>query len=128
MLDKWLVKEHVIKNPFPLIWKVIKYAVKRRQYWQRVSGFEEHGVLSRLNIAKSVYGGPCTNEEVEDVKSFFRIVAVVAIFMISCSGLPVTNTAVSDFNYLHNINSSETYVLWSKVFSLTQDSLWWLLQ
>ena len=106
LFDKWLVKEHVIKNPLPLIWKVIKYAVRRRQYWQRVSGLEEHGVLSRLNIAKSVYGGPCTNEEVEDVKSFFRIVAVVAMFMISCSGIVVTDTAVPDFIYFYKSNET----------------------
>ena len=90
LLNHWLVKDRVITNPLPQIWKIVQYTMKNRQQWQRIFTLEEHGVLSKFNIAKTMYAGPFTSEQVEDVKTFLRVVGVIAIFMIACSGIPTT--------------------------------------
>ena len=61
-------------NPLILIYKVLKYAWKHTcpenrsafTYW------EDH-IPPRIDLGKEKYGGPFTTEEVEDTKSFFRI-------------------------------------------------------
>ena len=40
-----------------------------------------------------MYNGPFTSEQVEDVKTFFRVLAVVMIFTIVSSGSPIVNDA-----------------------------------
>ena len=103
ILNHWLAKEHIISNPLPQIRKVVQYTIRNRYQWPRLFLCEEHGLLSRLNIAKTIYAGPFTSEQVEDVKTFFRVVGVIAIFMIACSGIPVTNTVGSKLApHLHN--------------------------
>ena len=76
-----LVKEPVTKiNPFKLIHRVLKYAVKHKHPEGR-SAFTycEDELPSRLDFGKSKYGGPFTTEQVEDVKTFFRCLGLVII-------------------------------------------------
>ena len=47
-------------------------------------------VPSRLDIAKERYGGPFTTEQVEDIKSFKRIL----VLMLTTFGLPLAYTGV----------------------------------
>ena len=73
----WLVKEPVTNNPLKLMYQVLKYAVKNK-YPRLRSAFTywEDKPYSRIDLGKNKYGGPFTIEQVEDVKSFFRILAV----------------------------------------------------
>ena len=73
----WLVKEPVTSNPLKLIYQVLKYAVKNK-YPRLRSAFTywEDKPYSRIDLGKNKYGGPFTIEQVEDVKTFFRILAV----------------------------------------------------
>ena len=73
----WLVKEPVTINPLKLIYQVLKYAVKNK-YPRLRSAFTywEDKPYSRIDLGKNKYGGPFTIEQVEDVKTFFRILAV----------------------------------------------------
>ena len=73
----WLVKEPVTTNPLKLIYQVLKYAVKNK-YPRLRSAFTywEDKPYSRIDLGKYKYGGPFTIEQVEDVKTFFRILAV----------------------------------------------------
>ena len=73
----WLVKEPVTNNPLKLIYQVLKYAVKNK-YPRLRSAFTywEDKPYSRIDLGKNKYGGPFTIEQVEDVKTFFRILAV----------------------------------------------------
>ena len=64
-------------NPIKLIWKVMKFIKKYRHPVMR-SAFTYGEIPSRFDIAKQRYGGPFTTEEVEDVKSFWRILAILA--------------------------------------------------
>ena len=62
-------------NPFKLIARVLHYARKHKYpenrsaltYWEEVAP-------SRLDLGKEKYGGPFTEEEVEDVKTAFRLI------------------------------------------------------
>ena len=76
----WLVKEPVTNNPLKLIYQVLKYAVKNK-YPRLRSAFTywEDKPYSRIDLGKNKYGGPFTIEQVEDVKTFFRILAVFGV-------------------------------------------------
>ena len=78
-----LVKEPVSRtNPVKLIFKVLKYAAKHKYPVQR-SAFTycENKQPTRLDYGKSKYGGPFTTEQVEDVKTFWRIVLVILVLL-----------------------------------------------
>ena len=80
LCNKVLIKEPVTQNPFKLIYRVLKYALKHKYACQR-SAFTycEGDIPSRLDFGKSKYGGPFTTEQVEDVKTFFRALGMVLI-------------------------------------------------
>ena len=79
-----LVKEPVSRtNPVKLIFKVLKYAAKHKYPVNR-SAFTycENKQPTRLDYGKSKYGGPFTTEQVEDVKTFWRIVLVILVLSV----------------------------------------------
>ena len=88
LLNNWLNKEQVVNNPLPLILKVVYFTMRKKFAKQKTLRVEQKGWLSKLNIAKRVYNGPFTSEQVEDVKTFFRVILVTTIFIITCSGIP----------------------------------------
>ena len=83
--SKWIVEEPVKTNPIKQIYHVLKYAANNK-YPRLRSAFTywEDKPYSRIDLGKSKYGGPFTTEQVEDVKTFFRILLVVI------SSLPLT--------------------------------------
>ena len=64
-------------NPVNHIIKVLKYARQHSQPVFRIA-FTYGEVPSRLDLAKNRYGGPFTTEEVEDVKTFGRILVLLS--------------------------------------------------
>ena len=84
-----LIKEPVTVNPVSLIFKVLKYAVKHKYPVQR-SAFTycENEQPTRLDYGKLKYGGPFTTEQVEDVKTFWRMLLVIVV--LSTFLLPFT--------------------------------------
>ena len=82
--SNWLIKEPISQNPFKLIYRVTKYAIKNK-YPQNRSAFTycEDEVISRIDYGKSKYGGPFTTEQVEDVKTFYRTLPIIIHFGIS---------------------------------------------
>ena len=79
-----LIKEPVTKSPFKLVYNVIRYAKKHKYIGYR-SAFTycEDEIPSRIDFGKSKYGGPFTTEQVEDVKTFLRLLVIVAVVSIS---------------------------------------------
>ncbi len=79
--NNWLIKDLTPQNPFKLIYHVTKYAVKHKhpQYRSAFTYCEDDQVISRIDFGKRKYGGPFTTEQVEDVKTFFRILPIVII-------------------------------------------------
>ena len=78
--DNLFLKEPITQNPFQLIYKVIKYAIKNKHPRCR-SAFTycEDELPSRIDFGKSKYGGPFTTEEVENVKTFLRLLIVIFV-------------------------------------------------
>ena len=68
-----LIKEPVTQNPFTLIFKVVRYAIRNKRPRQRSAfTYYEDNLPSRIDFGKHKYGGPFTTEQVEDVKTFSR--------------------------------------------------------
>ena len=78
--NSWLIKESLPQSPFKLIYQIIKYAVKHK-YPEFRSAFTycEDDVISRIDFGKHKYGGPFTTEQVEDVKTFFKLLPIIVI-------------------------------------------------
>ena len=78
--SRWLIKEPVVKNPFRLVYRVIRYAIKNKQPRQR-SAFTycEDYIPSRIDFGKMKYGGPFTTEQVEDVKTVLWLLPIIII-------------------------------------------------
>jgi peptide/histidine transporter 3/4 len=114
LLNGILIKEPVVQNPYKLAYKVIKYALKNK-HPQRRSAFTycEDELPSRLDFGKSKYGGPFTTEQVEDVKTFLRVL----VFTTFCSLVPGEAFIIYRHSYqlvhrigLHGNTTSECFV------------------
>ena len=70
----WFYSEPGRSNPYKTVYDIIKF-VKNHKYPLRRSAFtySDRYIPSRLDFAKERYGGPFTTEQVENVKTFFRI-------------------------------------------------------
>ena len=90
-------------NPVKHIFKVLNYARHHSQPVFR-STFTYGEVPSRLDLAKNRYGGPFTTEEVEDVKTFGRILLVLTSLFVF---LLLPSTLWSFEAYFFRDNSDE---------------------
>ena len=80
IFNKVLIIEPVTRNPFKLVYDVIKYAVNNKSPRLRSAfTFCEDEKPSRIDFGKRKYGGPFTTEQVEDVKTLFRTIMVFLI-------------------------------------------------
>ena len=65
-------------NPFKNIHKVLKYSWKHKVPEHRSAfTYWEEDIPRRIDLGKNKYGGPFTNEEVEDTKTFLRILTLL---------------------------------------------------
>ena len=87
LCHKWLDTHDKTGNPIKLIYRVLNYARKNKCPRLRSALTyidEEHP--SRIDFGKHKFGGPFTEEEVEDVKTVFRLTPLlVAAFSVSIS-------------------------------------------
>uniref|UniRef100_A0A1X7TW58 Uncharacterized protein n=1 Tax=Amphimedon queenslandica TaxID=400682 RepID=A0A1X7TW58_AMPQE len=65
-------------NPVALIAKVLNYARQHKVPVRRSAFTYGEDMPSRIDIGKERYGGPFTSEQVEDVKSFLRILLLLS--------------------------------------------------
>ena len=98
-------------DPLKLNWKVIKYAWNHKYPMNRSAFTYNDDPPSRLDFGKERYGGPFTTDEVEDVKSFFNVLAII-----------LSSTLLSNFDfgaayiYQHderNVSMSESALFYS---------------
>ena len=78
LYHKWLDTNNKTGNPIKLIFQVLNYARKNKCPRLRSALTyidEEHP--SRLDFGKHKFGGPFTEEEVEDVKTIFRLFPIL---------------------------------------------------
>ena len=78
LCHKWLDTRDKTGNPIKLIFGVLNYA-RKNKYPRLRSAFTyiDEEQPSRLDFGKHKFGGPFTEEEVEDVKTIFRIIPLL---------------------------------------------------
>ena len=114
MFKNVLIKEPVTRNPFKLIYNVLKYALKTK-YPQQRSAFTyyEDELPTRLDFGKHKYGGPFTIEQVEDVKTCFRTIGLILLLSLVYG---MTEEKVLKFSidseYDHNTEAAGKTGLW----------------
>ena len=76
--NRWFYSEPGQHNPYKTVIKVLHF-VRKHKYPLRRSAFTYHDneIPTRIDFAKERYGGPFTTEQVEDVKSFLRILVIL---------------------------------------------------
>ena len=74
----WFYSEPGHQNPYKTVYGVFKFA-KNHKYPLRRSAFThcDNYIPSRLDFAKERFGGPFTTEQVENVKTFLRILLIL---------------------------------------------------
>ena len=88
----WLNKIPQITNPIKHIAKVLNYARKNKYPRNRSAlTYWEQDIPSRLDLGKDKYGGPFSEEEVENVKTTLRLIPVIFICAMIGTALHVTN-------------------------------------
>jgi peptide/histidine transporter 3/4 len=107
------------KNPYRLVYNVLKYA-KDHKYAVNRSAFTywDNKTPSRMDFGKMSYGGPYTEDEVEAVKTFLRIVLVfVSSFGFYIPHYILVNGALPFVNVfqgaLTDIGQYGSYILWN---------------
>ena len=115
LFNHLLIKEPVTQNPFKLVYDVIKYAVNNKHPRQRSAfTFCEDDLPPRIDFGKYKYGGPFTTEQVEDVKTLFRLTLfafVVSVFY---------GTSQDEDHFISQLRK----VLIYRVTGHASDSLW----
>ena len=90
-------------NPVKHIYKVMKYAWLNK-YPARRSAYTYTERPSRLDLCKKRYGGPFTTDEVEDVKSFWRILVLLfSMFGVFCFDI---TTSIDYHKYMNGLSYS----------------------
>ena len=83
LCQQWLDRTHKVTNPIKLIIQVLNYT-RKHNYPERRSAFtyldEEHP--TRMDFGKNKFGGPYSEEEVEDVKTVLQLSP-----LLSCAGI-----------------------------------------
>ena len=95
----WFYTDFGHHNPYKMVFKVLNFARKHKYPLQR-SAFTycDDERPSRLDFCKERFGGPFTTEQVEDVKTFLKIVLVLmCIGPIFVMDLPAENNIMYYF-------------------------------
>ena len=102
LCQQWLDRTHKVTNPIKLIIQVLNYTRKHR-YPERRSAFTyiDEEQPTRMDYGKEKFGGPFTEEEVEDVKTVLRLIPLVICLslIIGAHGLHIV---IGDFEFLIN--------------------------
>ena len=78
VFKNWLDTTPQITNPIKLIVKVLNYARKNKYPRNRSAlTYWENDYPSRLDLSKEKYGGPFSEEKVEDVKTVLRLLPLL---------------------------------------------------
>ena len=85
---KWLTIEKSSRNSLKIIVRVLCYSYKHRHPENRSAfTYWENYIPSRIDLGKEKYGGPFTHEQVEDVKTMFRLLLLIlSLFGYHLSG------------------------------------------
>ena len=83
LFKHWLVKEQKMANPIKQIVRVLNYAQNNKYPANRSAlTYWEKEIPSRFNLGKEKYGGPFSEEEVENVKTFLRLLPLILVITL----------------------------------------------
>ena len=89
---KWLIIEPKSPQSLKTIYRVLKFAAKHKAPINRSAfTYWEEDIPSRIDLGKSKYGGPFTTEQVEDVKTILRLLAINLSFSLIILSLFLRN-------------------------------------
>ena len=116
LFNKTLVKEPTFPNPLKLIYNVLKYAARNKYPRSRSAFSYWDEKKSRIDLSKTKYGGPFTFEEVEDVKTFLRMLGIIFVGGFF-TGYFIVFVNIDDFmfyrfrddNFMENITDISSY-------------------
>ena len=97
-----------ISNPIKHIFRVLNYA-RKHKFPERRSAltYWEQDYPSRIDLGMNKYGGPFTVEEVEDVKTTFRLIPVVLCAAVANAGSFITWYTLIWEKDLHPLDNSK---------------------
>ena len=98
LCQQWFDRSHKVTNPIKLVIQVLNYTRKHR-YPERRSAFTyiDEEQPTRMDFGKEKFGGPFSEEEVEDVKTVLRLLPLVICLTI-CVTLLKADPVVFIFN------------------------------
>ena len=104
---KCLGIQQTSRNPLKMIVKVLVFAFKHKYPIKRSAfTYWENDIPSRIDLGKEKYGGPFTYEQVEDVKTMFRLL----LLMFSLFGFYLSGDGYSLSHYILNTVGCPTFV------------------
>ena len=125
----WFYMERGQANPYTTVIRVLNFVRKHKYPLQRSAFTYSDDVMpSRLDFAKERFGGPFTTEQVEDVKTFLRIVIVllslgpVHVLQVPASSFlfPLYGSHVTHYvNVLHDCSGHKLLLQTGNLMSIT---------
>ena len=101
LCHKWLEIHYKSSKPFKIIFKVLNYARKTKYPEHRSAlTYIDEEEPSRLDYGKHKFGGPFTEEEVEDVKTLLRLMPL----FLSIFGICITH-------FVRNKNPFQAHII-----------------
>ena len=92
LAPRYLVIEPNSPKALKTIYQVLKFAAKHKAPLNRSAfTYWEEDIPSRLDLGKSRYGGPFTTEQVEDVKTLFKLLTLLIPISVVVFGLAITS-------------------------------------
>ena len=103
------------RNPLKLIYNVLIFAKKNKYPVQRSAlTYWEETHPSRIDLGKDKYGGPFSEEEVEDVKTLLRMLPLVAVItMVSFPFQPIERLATTKLTFGQCLFDSSYFLYYS---------------
>ena len=102
LCQQWLDKTHKASNVIKLIIQVLNYT-RKHSYPERRSAFTflDEEEPARIDFGKDKFGGPFTEEEVEDVKTVLRLLPLLIClsFATGTANMCPTNLLIDDLEY-----------------------------
>ena len=120
---KWLIFESSSPQSLRNIYRVLKFAAKHKAPLNRSAlTYWEEDIPSRMDLAKTRYGGPFTTEQVEDVKTFLKLLVVfLPLWLI----VPALATHYSEFEFSHyNLITGQSLCATTSIYTLTYSPFW----
>ena len=92
LAPRYLAIEPNSPNALKTIFQVLKFAAKHKAPLNRSAfTYWEEDIPSRLDPEKSKYGGPFTTEQVEDVKTLFKLLTLLIPISVLSFGFAITS-------------------------------------